>query len=147
MLKYLLFPFVILGSAVAAQGPPVVDLCRVIEGAQKYAGMEITVRATIRSSMHGTYLTQNGCGEALLIALPSEIPNDKTRREVERDSNFKAFEQARFDYRPEAPRFTAAFTGKLEYVKHGKGFGYYGRNKARLVVYKVADADRQQPSG
>ncbi|MGH9648776.1 MAG: hypothetical protein ACRD4E_18395 [Bryobacteraceae bacterium] len=33
--------------------------------------------------------------------------------------------------------------GELEYAKHGKGFGYYGRNKTRLVVYKVADADQQ----
>jgi hypothetical protein len=145
MLRTFVLSIVLLGPA-AAEGPMVVDLCKVLATPAKYAGAEITVRATIRSSMHGTYLSQAGCDDVLFMALPAEIPNRKGGPEVERDSSFKAFELARSDYRPDAPRFTASFTGELEYAKHGKGFGYYGRNKTRLVVRKVADVD-QQPVG
>ena len=56
---------------------------------------------------------------------------------IESDSNFKMFERARANFLPDAPKFTASFTGKLEYIKHGKGFGYYGRHRARLIVYRV----------
>jgi hypothetical protein len=94
--------------------------------------------------MHGAYLGQAGCDDVLFVALPGEIPSRKAGPEAESDSNFKAFERARSDYRPEAPGFTASFTGKLEYAKHGKGFGYCGRNKARLILYKVADVDQPQ---
>jgi len=144
MIRALFLAVFALGS-MAAEGPAIVDLCKVLEAPAKYAGTEITVRATIKPSMHGTYLSQAGCDEVLFMALRTEIPNRKGGLEVEQDSSFKAFESARSDYRPEAPRFTASFTGELEYAKHGKGFGYYGRNKARLVVHKVADVDQQQP--
>jgi hypothetical protein len=143
MLRTFILSIVLLGPAIAAEGPTVVDLCKVLATPAKYAGTEITVRATIRSSMHGTYLSQTGCDDVLFMALPAEIPNRKGGPEVEKDSSFKAFELARSDYRPDAPRFTASFTGELEYAKHGKGFGYYGRNKTRLVVRKVADVDQQ----
>jgi hypothetical protein len=146
MIKSLILSMLILGPALAAERPTVVDLCKVLATPAKYAGTEITVRATMRSSMHGTYLHQAGCEEVLFMALPTEIPNRKGGPEVEQDSSFKAFERARSDYRPDAPKFTASFTGELEYAKHGKGFGYYGRNKTRLVVYKVGDVDQQQPT-
>jgi len=143
MIRSLVLCLIILGPAMAADGPAVVDLCKVLATPAKYAGTEITVHATIQSSMHGTYLSQGGCDEVLFMALPAEIPNRKGGPEVERDSNFKAFERARSDYRPEAPKFTASFTGELQYAKHGKAFGYYGRNKTRLVVYKVSEVDQQ----
>jgi hypothetical protein len=94
--------------------------------------------------MHGTYLGQSGCDGVLFIALPSEIPNGTTEdQRVEKDANFKAFERARADFRSDAPSFTATFSGRLEYVKHGKGFGYCGKNKARLVLFKVAEIEQQ----
>ena len=55
---------------------------------------EITIRATIKPSMHGTYLGQAGCDDVLFVALPGEIPSRKAGPEVESDSNFKAFERA-----------------------------------------------------
>ena len=143
MIRSLILSLIMLSSVLGAEGPMVIDLCKVLATPAKYAGTEITVRASIRPSMHGTYLSQEGCDDVL--ALPTEIPNRKSGPKVERDSNFEAFERARSDYRPDAPKFTASFTGELEYAKHGKGFGYYGRNKTRLVVYRVADVDQQQP--
>jgi len=118
-----------------------VDLCHLVKAPSKYAEMEIIVRATIQPSMHGTYLTHPGCAGVLLMALPTEISNRRNHPEVETNSDFKEFERARFDYRLEAPKFIASFTGKLEYARHGKGFGYYHRHKARLIVFKVADVE------
>lgn len=109
MLRTFILSIVLLGPAIAAEGPTVVVLCKVLATPAKYAGTEITVRATIRSSMHGTYLSQTGCDDVLFMALPAEIPNRKGGPEVEKDSSFKAFELARSDYRPDAPRFTASF--------------------------------------
>jgi hypothetical protein len=143
LIKSLILSFAILTPVLAADGPNVGDLCTLLATPAKYAGTQITVRATIQPSMHGTYLTQAGCTDVLFIALPREIPNRKAGPEIEENSDFKAFERARSDYRPEAPRFTASFTGKLEYAKQGKGFGYYGRNKTRLVVSKVSDVEQQ----
>jgi len=94
MIRYLLF-VVALGSVVASEGPTVVNLCRVLEAPAKYAGTEITVRATIRPSLHGTYLSQTGCDEVLFMALPAETPNRKAMPEIERNSGFQAFERAR----------------------------------------------------
>jgi len=122
-----------------------VGLCRVVEAPDKYANAEISVRATLKTSMHGTYLGQSGCDGVLFIALPSEIPNGTTEdQRVEKDANFKAFERARADIRSDARNFIATFSGRLEYAKHGKGFGYYGKNKARLVLFKVAEIEQQQ---
>lgn len=89
--------------------------------------------------MHGTYLIQEGCSEVLLAVLPTEITNHKTASKLKIDSNFDAFLQARSDHRTESSKLTGSFAGKLEYAKRGKGFGYYGRNNARLIVFKVTD--------
>lgn len=145
MIRSLVLSLILFGPAMAAERPAVVHLCKVLATPARYAGTEVTVHATVQSSMHGTYLSQAGCDGVLLMALPAEIPNRKGGPEVEQDSSFKAFERARSDYRLDAPKFSASFTSELEYAKHGKGFGYYGRNKTRLVVYKVADVDQQPP--
>src|SRR5438477_528095 len=145
MLRSLIVFFVIRGSALAAVGPPVVDLCKVLATPAKYAGKEVTVRATIRSSMHDTYLNQISCEDVLFMTLPTEIPNRKGGPEVERDSSFKAFERARSDFQPDAPKFTASFTSKLEYAKHNKKFGYYDGNKTKLIIHKVSDVKQRKP--
>lgn len=121
-----------------------VDVCRVVEAPNKYANTEISVRATLKTSMHGSYLGGAGCDGVLFMALPSEIPNGVAdEQRVEKDANFKAFESARADFRSDAPSFTATFSGRLEYAKHGKGFGYYGKNKARLILFKVAEIEQR----
>ena len=121
-----LFLTLVVLVSMPADGWTMVDLCQVLRSPAMYDGKEITVRATVRPSMHGTYLGQAGCDEVLFVVVPTEIPNSKAEPEVEKDSNFNAFERARSDYRPEAAKFTAAFTGRLELAKHGKAFGYFG---------------------
>ena len=89
--------------------------------------------------MHGTYLTETACDDTLLMALATEVAEQKGTTPLERNAGLTAFQRARVDFRTNAPRFTASFTGILEYAKYGKGFGYYGKNKTRLVVFSVAD--------
>jgi hypothetical protein len=111
--------FLLIGMAVAASAKDTitVDLCRVVEAPGKYANTEISVRATLKTSMHGTYLGQSSCDGVLFIALPSEIARGTTEEQrVEKDANFKAFEKARADFRSDAPNFTATFSGRLEYA-------------------------------
>jgi hypothetical protein len=144
-LQSVIFVLVAVAGTASSKDALTVDLCRVIEAPNKYANTEISVRAILKSSMHGTYLGQSGCDGVLFIALPSEIAKGTTEEQrVEKDANFKAFERARADFRSDAPNFTATFSGRLEYTKHGKGFGYYGKNKARLVLFKVAEIEQRQ---
>ena len=142
-LQIVLFLLMVMAGTASTKDATTVDLCRVVEAPAKYANREILVRATLKSSMHGTYLGQSGCDGELFIALPSEIPNGTTEdQRVEKDANFKAFERVRADFGSDAPSFTATFSGRLEYSKHGRGFGYYGKNKARLVLFKVAEIEQ-----
>jgi hypothetical protein len=60
MVRLLAFSLITFGSAIAAEST-VVELCKVLATPAKCAGTEITIRATIQSSMHGTYLSQAGC--------------------------------------------------------------------------------------
>jgi len=144
-LRSVVFMLMAMAGTASSKDTITVGLCRVVEAPDKYANAEISVRATLKTSMHGTYLGQSGCDGVLFIALPSEIPNGTTEdQRVEKDANFKAFERARADIRSDARNFIATFSGRLEYAKHGKGFGYYGKNKARLVLFKVAEIEQQQ---
>jgi hypothetical protein len=144
-LRSLVLILVAVSGIASSKDTTMVGLCRVIEAPDKYANAEISVRATLKASMHGTYLGQSGCDGVLFIALPSEIAKETTEEQrVEKDANFKAFERARADFRSDAPNFTATFSGRLEYAKHGNGFGYYGKNNARLVLFKVGEIEQRQ---
>jgi hypothetical protein len=87
--------------------------------------------------MHGTYLRHAGCDESILIVVPEEIPDYKGDIMVVKDNQFERFLAARSNHLPDAPVFAAEFTGRLEYKKRGRGFGYYKRNRTRLILQSV----------
>src|SRR5512133_2941527 len=49
------------------------DLCRVLSRPKDFAGKLITIRASARPTIHGTYLNQPECGGSILVVLPEEI--------------------------------------------------------------------------
>jgi hypothetical protein len=112
------------------------DLCKVLAHPQDFAGKSLTIRASVKPTMHGTYLNQSGCTDSLLIVLPEEIPNYRGSVLTVKDTHFDDFQKARFDHRPDALVFSATFSGQLEYAKRGK-FGYYRNHRARLVLRAV----------
>ncbi len=120
-----------------AASPERVDLCRVLDEPGKYAGKMVEVQGSVKPLMHGTYVNQDGCDRALLLVLAVEIPNYKGSVKVLRDAEFESFEKARFNYQPEAPKYSAVFVGQLEFAKRGKGFGYDKNHRVRLVLQAV----------
>jgi len=134
-MRFLLWA-VLLPMAFAAS-PERVDLCHVLDEPGKYAGKIVELQGSIKPLMHGTYLNQAGCDRALLLVLPEEIPNYKGSVKVLRDAEFESFEKARYNYLPEAPKYSAVFVGQLEYAKRGKGFGYNKNHRVRLVLQAV----------
>jgi hypothetical protein len=100
------------------------DLCGVLAHPQDFAGKSLTIRASVKPTMHGTYLNQPGCTDSLLIVLPEEIPSYLGSVLTVKDAYFEDFQKARFDFRPDALVFSATFSGQLEYARRGK-FGYY----------------------
>jgi hypothetical protein len=98
-----------------AANPERVDLCRVLAKlgeSGKYAGKVIEVQGTVKPLMHGTYLNQDGCDRTSLLVLPEEIPNYKGSVKVLKDAEFESFEKARFNYQPDAPKYSAVFVGR-----------------------------------
>jgi len=65
--------------------------------------------------MHETYLGQPGCAASILVALPEEIPHYGDSVQLVKDAGLDAFLQERFNYRPDASRFDATFSGPIEY--------------------------------
>lgn len=123
-----------------------VNLCRLLAHPTMYAGKTIRVRATVKPLMHGTYLRESGCDQSLLLVLPAEIPGYKGRATLVKDTNFDSFEEARFNYLPDAPPFSATFTGQLEYKGRGKGFGYNKNHRVRFVLERVTDTQQSPAS-
>jgi len=113
------------------------DLCRILARPQEFTGKVLTIRATVKPTMHGTYLKQSGCADSILVVLPEEIPNYRGSVRTLQDAQFNDFVKARFDFRPNAPVFEAAFSGQLEYAKRGVKFGYYRNHRARFVLRAV----------
>ena len=62
-LQIVLFLLMAIAGTAFDKDAITVDLCRVVEAPAKYANREISVRATLKTSMHGTYLGQSGCDE------------------------------------------------------------------------------------
>ena len=122
-----------------AASPERVDLCRLLDDPGKHAGKVVEVQGFVKPVMHGTYLNQGGCNQALLLVLPEEIPKYKGSVQVLKDAEFESFEKARFNYQPEAPRYSAVFIGQLEYARRGKGFGYSKNHRVRLVLQAVRE--------
>jgi len=120
-----------------ATSPERVDLCRLAKEPSRFSGKVVEVQGYIKPLMHGTYLKQEGCDQSLFLVLPDEIPNYKGAVKVVRDAGFEAFEKARFNYLPDAPRYSATFVGEIEYAKRGKGFGYNKNHRVRLVLQAV----------
>src|SRR5262249_40994860 len=75
----------------------------------------ITVRASVKPTMHGTYLGQPGCADSILVVLPEGIPHYVYSVQLVKDAGLDAFLQERFNYRPDASRFDSTFSGQLEY--------------------------------
>ena len=119
-----------------ALGSHAEDLCKVLDRPQDFAGRMLSIRASVKPTMHGTYLKQPQCPNSILLLLPEEIPNYRGPVRPVKDARFEAFLDARFDHRPDAPTFEATFSGQLEYSKRGK-FGYYGNHRARFVLRAV----------
>jgi hypothetical protein len=119
-----------------------VDLCQVLRDPAKLAGKVIVVNGFIKPLMHGTYLKQAGCDESVLLVLPEEIPNYKGGITVVKDTQFQHFLDARYNHLPDAPVFSAEFTGQLEYTKRGKGFGYNKNERTRLILQSVWHVER-----
>jgi hypothetical protein len=135
-MRILLIVSTLLSMAFAAN-PERVGLCRLLNEPSRFSGKVVEVQGYIKPLMHGTYLKQEGCDQSLFLVLPDEIPNYKGAIKVVRDAGFEAFEKARFNYQPDAPRYSATFVGELEYAKRGKGFGYNKNHRVRLVLQSV----------
>lgn len=131
MLLYGVLPFVLSAE------PEPIGLCRLVNESSRFAGKVVEVQGYIRPLMHGTYLSEDGCDQSILVVLPSEIPHYKGAVKVRKDAEMKAFEMARSNYLPDAPRYAAVFVGELEYGKRGKRFGYYKNLRVRLVLRSV----------
>jgi hypothetical protein len=80
--------------------------------------------ASVKPTMHGTYLWQSGCADSILVVLPEEIPHYDGSERLVKDAGLDAFLQARFNYHPDAPGFDATFFGQLEYSAKAK-FGLW----------------------
>ena len=65
------------------------------------------------------------------------LPNYKGGITVVKDAQFEQFLDARYNHLPDAPVFSAEFTGQLEYAKRGKGFGYNKNARTRLILQSV----------
>ena len=120
-----------------ALSPERVSICRVLQEPDRYAGNVVEVQGYIKPLIHGTYLKQDDCDQGLLLVLPEEIPNYKGDVKVIKDGEFEAFKKARFNYQPDAPKYSAVFTGVLEQAKRGKGFGYNKNHRVRLILQSV----------
>jgi hypothetical protein len=133
-------------SAASHSEATPVDLCQALRTPSKFAGKLIVVDGFLVPLMHGTYLKEAGCDESILLVLPAEIPHYKGGISVVQDAQFERFLDARANHRPDATVFFAEFTGKLEYARRGKGFGYYKNQRTRLVLQAVSHV-RTGPSG
>lgn len=122
-----------------AASPERVNLCKLLDDPGKHAGKMVEVQGFVKPLMHGTYLNQGGCDQALLLVLPEEIPKYNGSVKVLKDAEFESFEKARFNYQPEAPRYSAVFIGQLEYARRGKGFGYNKNHRVRLILQAVRE--------
>ena len=114
-----------------------VNLCQLFEKPSKFAKKVVEINGYLRPMMHGTYLKQEDCDQGILIVLPDEIPNYKETVKVIKDSEYEIFEKARFNYLPGVPKYSAVFMGMIEYKRSGKGFGYYGNHRVRLVLQSI----------
>jgi hypothetical protein len=114
----------------------VTGLCALLKEQQRPTQI-ITLRAVVRPTMHGTYLSQNGCESSLLLVLPDEVPGYRGPVKTITDDGLKRFLDARYDYRPDAPPFEATFRGAIETAPKGSGFGYYHNHRFRFVLRSV----------
>ncbi len=143
-MRLLLLCAILAPVAIAADATPA-NLCPVLRDPAKFAGKLIVVNGFIKPLMHGTYLKQAGCDESILLVLPEEIPNYKGGVAVVKDAQFERFLDARYNHLPDAPVFSAEFTGQLEYAKRGKGFGYDKNHRTRLILQSVAHGEVRKP--
>jgi hypothetical protein len=49
------------------------DLCSVLARPKDFAGRFLSIQASVKPTMHGTYLKQPGCADSILVVLPEEI--------------------------------------------------------------------------
>jgi len=112
------------------------DLCAVLNGEHNPA-QTIEVRAVLHPTMHGIYLSTGSCEGSLLLVLPEEIPGYNGPVRTVKDRDFDRFLDARYDHRPDAPKFEATFTGVVETASGRNGFGYYRNRPIRLVLRSV----------
>lgn len=113
------------------------DFCALLKGEHSPA-QTIAVRAVLHPTMHGTYLSQDGCDASLLLVLPEEIPRYNGPVRTVKDQDFNRFLDARYDHRPDAPKFEATFCGVIETASGQSGFGYYRNHRLRFVLRSVA---------
>jgi hypothetical protein len=142
LLSFMLLPMVFSISLSVER----VSLCKLLDEPNKYAGKFVEVKGYIKPIMHGTYLKQDNCEQGIMIVLPEEIPHYKGTVVLVKDSEYEFFKQARYNFQSKAPRYSAVFTGILEYRKHGKGFGYYKNHRVRLVLQSVTEGVTEQLS-
>jgi hypothetical protein len=131
--------FLILLACLTAGTLNAEDLCKVLARPMDFAGDVISIRASVKATMHGTYLRQSHCADSILVVLPEEILQYRGSVHTVKDAEFEAFLKARLDHRPDAPVFEATFSGQLEYSARAK-FGYYKRHRTRLVLQAVQRA-------
>jgi hypothetical protein len=130
-LVWMIWAFPLLAAAQAD------NLCAVLN--REYGRVQtIEIRAVLKSAMHGTYLSQDGCDRSLLLVLPEEIPGYKGPVKTVKDQDFSRFLDARNDHRPDAPKFEATFCGNIETASGRGEFGYYRNKRLRLVLRSVA---------
>lgn len=126
---------------VFASDALLVDVCQVMRQPAKFAGRWIRLNGIVKPTMHGTFLAQAGCDDAMMITLPEEIANYRGGIKVVKDGQFERFLNARYDHSPDAAGFIAEFTGQLEFAARGKGFGYYKNRRTRLILQSVRQVE------
>ena len=116
------------------------DSCAVMERPKDFARKFVSIRATVTPTMHGTYLVAAGCAVSLIVVLPEEIPKYRGTVKTIKDGAFDQFMRARYDFRPEREVLEATLKGQVETASPSRGFGYYHKNPARLVLGSVESA-------
>lgn len=147
----ILFP-VAIGVAMSPQNQiPSVNYCRLQEVPETFGGQVISVRARVDKSLHGLFLSSDGCEGTVFLELGSDVV-PKRGASLAKDAEFAKFDQALFDFRPGTMelknRIEVTVEGRFDTtvqlrnsrrVRVGTGYGPGNVLASRLVLYRVVD--------